>query len=49
MLVFVKKRIIFSSKGIHLFEILDFLTNYRASLNITLCELSSLYKDCYYY
>ena len=22
---------------------------YRASLNITLCEVSSLYKDCYYY
>ena len=49
MLVFVKKIIIFSSKGTHLFEILDYLTNYRASLNITLCEVSSLYKDCCYY
>ena len=26
-----------------------FLLFYRASLNITPCEVSSLYKDCYYY
>ena len=26
-----------------------FLLFYRAPLNITLCEVSSLYKDCYHY
>ena len=36
---------------IHLSKIIiiSFLLFYRASLNITLCEVSSLYKDYYYY